>query len=480
MHHCAECHASLLLLNCVSASLLQVLDYRQIGPNCEVLGAGTGSANAALLPVSHNRTGKVYLAVVAVRDITAGTEVTFDHGTASYVGCMNAVLHCRLSSQQQQQHHEKLKSTKAHTEQQQQQQMSAAEAAAERRDLPVHPVPAGDDVPAGKLHKSLMSQLLAALATCRKLPASNACHAHRNALDKLLQQAVTLAHEAVVAASAAAPAMQQLSPREMVRTEQQQQQQSGRVSPAMQQQVSPRETSGMQQQQVTGNVSAAVQQLLSGRARTVKAEAAAAAEQRDLAAAESCNLSGASSTPSAPRTPTFGGFLDDAVAADAARQQQQQQGSGASRALAPAAGAATATAFATAAGAAAVAAAAEEDERLFGTQLTEFGSAESFESMAAAAVRPSRWSHSLSAAVEVSEDWQQGDADADLQDYHEQQQQQRLARTGMSLLDDCCNAQQQQQQQRPAGFESDGQECGGVCAGSVQANIQPLVRQLIR
>jgi hypothetical protein len=432
--------------------------------------------------VSHNRTGKVYLAVVAVRDITAGTEVTFDRGTASYVGCMNAVLRCRLSNQQQQQQQQqqkKLKSSKIQTEQQQQQQL-AAEAAAERKDLPVCPVPAGDDVPAGKLHKSLMSQLLAALATCRKLPASNA---HRNALDKLLQQAVTLAHEAVVVASASAPAMQQLSPRER---NEQQQQQSGRVSPAMSLQLSPRQTASMQQQQqVPGKVSAAVQQLLSGGAPAAKPEAAAAAADghRNLAAAESCNLSGASSTLSAPRTPTFGGFLEDAVAAEAARQQQQQQGNGASRTPTPVAGAAAATVFATAAGAAAAAAAAEDDERLFGIQLTGFGSAESFESVAAAAVRPSRWSQSLSAAVEVPEEWQQGDAEADMQYCHEQQQQQQQqgsARARISLLDDCCAQQQQHQQQGLAEFAGDGGECGDVCAGSVQANIQPLVRQLIR
>jgi hypothetical protein len=474
----AESHGLLLFLGCLSASLLQVLDYRQIGPNCEVLGAGTGSPNAALLPVSHNRTGKVYLAVVAVRDITAGTEVTFDRGTASYVGCMSAVLRSRMSNQQQQQQQgEKLqqqqqwKSTKTQTEQQQQQ--LAAEAAAEGNDLPVCPVPAGTDVPAGKLHKSLMSQLLAALATCRKLPAPNA---HRNALDKLLQQAVTLAHEAVVLAAAAAPAVQQLSPREEHR--EQQQQGSGRLSPALQQQqlqqqqqLSPREAA-LVQQHVSGKVSAAVQQLLSGGLPAAKAEAAeeaAAVDHRDLIAAESCSLSGTSSTPSAPRTPTFGGFLEDATAAEAERQQRQQ-GAGASRTH----GAAAATAFATAAGAAAAAtAAAEEDESLFGIQLSGFGSAESFESLSAAAVRPSRWSQSLSAAVEVPEEWQQGEGEADGHDSPQQQQQQVSATRETSLLD-YCTAEQQQ------GLGFDGQECGEVCAGSVQANIQPLVRQLIR
>jgi hypothetical protein len=89
----------------------------------------------------------------------------------------------------------------------------------------------------------------------------------------------------------------------------------------------------------------------------------------------------------------------------------------------------------------------------------------------------------LSAAVEVPEEWQQGDAEADMQYFHEQQQQQHQgsARARMSLLDDCCAQQQQQQQQQgSAGFAGDDGECGHVCAGSVQANIQPLVRQLIR
>uniref|UniRef100_A0A383VBQ7 Vacuolar protein 8 n=1 Tax=Tetradesmus obliquus TaxID=3088 RepID=A0A383VBQ7_TETOB len=346
--------------------LAQVLDYRQLGPYCQVLGPGAGSPNAALLPVSHNRTGKVYLAVVAVCDITAGTEVTFDCGTASYASRIDAVLRCCLSSNQQQllqikqrleQQEEKLKAIKT-TAEHQQQQMKVADA----QGLPVCPVPAGNDVPAGKLHKSLMSQLLAALATCRKLPASSA---QRSELDKLLQQAVTLAHEAVGLWPSAAATVQQ-------------QQQAG---------------SGL----------------------AVRAVAAAGQKQEAAAAAESSALSGASSTPSAPRTPTFAGFLEVAAAADNNNKQQHtHQGP-----------------------AAAVAG-------RHGIHLTSFGSAGSCESVSAAGMRPSRWSHSISAAVEVPPAWQQqGDG-------------------------------------QEAGCGDDAIEEGGeVCAGSVQANVQPLVRQLI-
>jgi hypothetical protein len=394
------------------------LDYRQLGRYGQVLGAGTGSPNAALLPVSHNRTGKVYLAVVAARDITAGTEFTFDCGTASYASGVDAVLRCCLSNSNnsycQQQQQEKVKTIRTQTEQQQQ-------------DLPVCPVPAGNDVPAGKLHKSLMSQLLAALATCRKLPASSA---QRTNLDKLLQQAVTLAHEAVVEWSSAAAA------------------------------------------------AAAVQQQQASKELISNGTPAAAAAQKDSAVAQSSVLSDAASTPHAPRTPTFGGFLEAAAAATSDSQHQQQQRQQQQQDSSIWLGAAAAP---TAAG----------EVTPLGIQLSSFGSAGSYDSMAAAAVRPSRWSHSISAAVEVPAEWQQGgEGEAD-----DQQQQQPAPEPETSLLDDEFTEEQQQQlqqqlrqqslgcaaeQQQGVGCEGGDLEGGEVCAGSMQANIQPLVRQLIR
>jgi hypothetical protein len=352
-----------------------------------------------------------------VHEITAGTEVTFDCGTASYASGIDAVLRCCLNNNQQQllqikqrleQQEEKLRAIKTLTEQQQSE-------ALDPHDLPVCPVPAGNNVPAGKLHKSLMSQLLAALATCRKLPAS--C-AQRSELDKLLQQAVTLAHEAVVVWSSAAAAGQQ--------------------------------------------------QLLASGEPAMK-DAAAAAVHKEVDAGDASVLTGASSTPSAPRTPTFGGFLEVAPTAHDSNAQQQGQ---------------LTAGFAahTAAG----------DAAPFGIELSSFGSAGSCESLSAAAVRPSRWSHSISAAVEVPAEWQQVRGEAEDCQGPQQQQQQLLPpppERETSLLDDEFTEQQQQQGlgcsagQHAGGCCEEGGvlgEGGEVCAGSLQANIQPLVRQLIR
>lgn len=133
-----------------------MLDYRQLSSTCEIIGPGLGQPNSALLPVSHNRTGKVYLAVVALRDIQAGQEITIDRGAVSYAHCMGALLQAGIRRQQQEW---------------QQRGEDEHDQAELQQGLAGHSAGSGKGVvPAGKLHKSLMNQMLAALATCRKLP----------------------------------------------------------------------------------------------------------------------------------------------------------------------------------------------------------------------------------------------------------------------------------------------------------------------
>lgn len=75
--------------NCLEGNpLAQLLDYRQFAAGWQLLNnAGNRQGpNVMFFPFSFNSTGKVYVAVVALRDIAAGQELLIDYGPEYWAG----------------------------------------------------------------------------------------------------------------------------------------------------------------------------------------------------------------------------------------------------------------------------------------------------------------------------------------------------------------------------------------------------------